>query len=478
MKIVNKLLTALFVIGLSAVSTASYATITFSQNVTPDVIFGSGNSNGNFTIDSRGVIELGLRAKIPFAGTINSNGDGTYSYTLAETDHDNDASTPNRWNFDWTVNIDSNNSSALNLEDYTYELGLDSDPSLATNFLVFNPITPTAETPYFDHSIGNNSTGNGAGIEAPSGNGAAYSSLLAANNVLQQSWRYAFFAGSEPLNSYDPEVAGSYVIYLLARNTQGAVVARTEIQVLIEGASASLANDVTPDVIFGSGNANGNFTVNKNNGVETGLRAKIPFSGVTNFNRDGTYSYSLSETDHDGIGASANRWNFDWTVNVDASNGGTSKLNQYTYEIGLDGDPSLATDFLVFDPITPSPATPFYDHSIGNNATANGGGAEASDGPSYTDLLAANSVLQQSWRYSFFPAGALASYNPTAPGTYAVAVYLLVKDQSGAVVSRSDIQVLIGGALAAPEPQPEPEKDLSLCPVVKTQMGKVFVFCL
>lgn len=41
-------------------------------------------------------VELGLRAKIPCAGTLNSNGDGTYSHTLLETDHDNNPGTPNR----------------------------------------------------------------------------------------------------------------------------------------------------------------------------------------------------------------------------------------------------------------------------------------------------------------------------------------------------------------------------------------------
>lgn len=40
--------------------------------------------------------------------------------------------------------------------------------------------------------------------------------------------------------------------------------------------------------------------------------------------------------------------------------------------------------------------------------------------------------------------GPLTTYDPDIPGTYAV--YLLAKDPDGAVVARSDIQVLIGGA--------------------------------
>ena len=58
----------------------------FDQNVTPDVIFGSGNTNGSFTVDRQGSIELGLRAKLRFdsnnqpQNVFNSNGDGSYSF--------------------------------------------------------------------------------------------------------------------------------------------------------------------------------------------------------------------------------------------------------------------------------------------------------------------------------------------------------------------------------------------------------------
>lgn len=62
------------------------AALLYDQNVTPTVIFGSGNLNGSFTRDRRNGVELGLRAKLRHnaAGrpenTFNSNGDGTYSF--------------------------------------------------------------------------------------------------------------------------------------------------------------------------------------------------------------------------------------------------------------------------------------------------------------------------------------------------------------------------------------------------------------
>ena len=39
---------------------------------------------------------------------------------------------------------------------------------------------------------------------------------------------------------------------------------------------------LTSNVIFGSGNANGDFTVDRGNGIEVGLRAKLRFDAAGN----------------------------------------------------------------------------------------------------------------------------------------------------------------------------------------------------
>ncbi len=115
------------------------AAIAFDQNVTPDVIFGTGNANGLFTVDQSNGIELGLRAKIPFVGVTHSNGDGTYSYTLAELLA---ADPSQRWNFDWTVNTDYLGTSGVKIDGLAYLLQIDFDPSMGQNFMAFDPITP------------------------------------------------------------------------------------------------------------------------------------------------------------------------------------------------------------------------------------------------------------------------------------------------------------------------------------------------
>ncbi|MFC3193733.1 cadherin-like domain-containing protein [Marinicella sediminis] len=417
-------------------SFAAWGQLTYDQNITPDTIYGSGNSNGEFTVSRFNGIELGLRAKVPFSGLINSSGDGRYHYSLPQTDHDNNPATANRWNFDWTINTDFDSSNGSELDEYTYELGLDADPGPGVDYLIFDPVTPTAQTPFYDHSIGNNGTANGEGIEAT--DEASYLNLLTTQNVLQQSWRYSFFPFA-PLDTYDPDQPGQYSVYLEIKNTMGLTLARTEIEVMIGG--PTFDDLVTPEVIFGTGNSNGNFTIKRVTGIELGLRAKIPFSGTINSTGDGRYLYTLDETNHDNNPGTDNRWNFDWTINTDFDNSNGSKLSAYTYELGMDADPTAATDYLVFDPVTPSMQAPFFDHSIGDNTTLNGGGNEATDATEYLNLLDNNNVLQQSWRYAFFPLAPLDGYNPNSPGTYNV--YLAIKDLNGVEIARNEIVVNI-----------------------------------
>ncbi len=224
------------------------------------------------------------------------------------------------------------------------------------------------------------------------------------------------------------------------------VVTLATISPTVLAAPISLLFDqnVTPDIIFGSGNSNGSFTVYKNNGIELGLRAKIPFTGTLHSNGDGSYSYSLAEANP--------QWNFDWTVNTDYD-GSTSKvISDFTYLIGIDFDPGIGTDFFTFDPITPTTAVPFYDHSLGNNGTANGAGVEATDAATYQNLIDNNNVLQQSWRHQFFTTASGKSFDPTIDGTYDI--FLSAFDGSGQQVARTQIQTIIGAGGSIPEPTP------------------------
>lgn len=215
-----KLLTAVAMgAGLFAASNAN-AVVMYDQNVTPDVIFGSGNANGGFTTDRVANIELGLRGKLRFnnAGlpenTFNSNGDGTYSFDAGAPASGAGwitAQTP-IWNFEWSINVDMNSSNDFDLVDFTYLLSIDFDPTAGTDFLAFDPINVA----YADHAFGDNTTGNGGGFVAAEGATGEYAELVGLTNVAQNSVNYQFLSSAPQFALFDPTVSGQYTISLAA----------------------------------------------------------------------------------------------------------------------------------------------------------------------------------------------------------------------------------------------------------------------
>lgn len=190
-------------------------------------------------------------------------------------------------------------------------------------------------------------------------------------------------------------------------------------------ASMASAANVAPDVIFGSGNVNGAYTVTQANGIEIGLRGKLRFNELglseSSFNYDGTDTYSFQA----GVGTNQSFptpvWSFEWSINTDWDGSTGYDLADLYYQLQLDGDPaSGVTSYYSFDPVHV-----FYaDHSIGTNTTGNGGGTEApeNDTAAYGSLIDNNSVAQNSWRYSWFMFGPLANFDPTAPGEYTISL--------------------------------------------------------
>jgi len=164
------------------------ATLAYDQNVTNNVIFGSGVTNGSFTVDRANGVELGLRGKLRHnasgapENTFNSNGDGSYSFAagVAPTQ----VSPTAVWSFEWSINVDTSGTAGRQLNDLTYKLGIDTDTSLATSFIEFDLIHGAA---VYDHSIGDNSTAQSAGVEAS--DAATYASLIANNNLAQPDRR-------------------------------------------------------------------------------------------------------------------------------------------------------------------------------------------------------------------------------------------------------------------------------------------------
>ncbi len=180
----------------------------FDQAVTPEAIFGSGNTNGSYTVSQGAEVELGLRAKVRYPApenTFNSNGDGTYSHLAGN----GSPATRALWNFEWSINTDPAGTSGAALDDLSYEFGIDFDPGQGTNFLVFDPVNQ----PFADHALGDNATGNGGGQVAA--DPAQYTGLISSLNVAQNSWNMDFF-DEAPFDGFDPAADGTYTIYLKA----------------------------------------------------------------------------------------------------------------------------------------------------------------------------------------------------------------------------------------------------------------------
>jgi len=234
------------VLAIGGVPSAN-AAVSYDQDVTPDVIFGSGNANGGWTVDESTVnnMELGLRAKLQFndnnlaENTFNSNGDGTYTFNagLAPTGFGFAPGSTSTavWNFEWSVNTDRLGTIGHNLDNsgFTYELLIDFDPAetfdpSASTTLSFDPFYSN-RTVFPDHAIGNNSTGNGGGTVAA--NAADYRNLIYNNNVAQNSWNMEFFDDSENGLSFDGRTVGTYDFVLIGRSSNGNELARTSMQV-------------------------------------------------------------------------------------------------------------------------------------------------------------------------------------------------------------------------------------------------------
>lgn len=227
--------------AIVAAPSSGNAVTQFDQNITPDVIFGSGNANGGFTTNRTNGIELGLRAKqrFPAANIFNSNGAGTYSHAAGVPSPGfsfaPDSPSTALWNFEWSVNVDfSGDNAGQTLDDFTFRIGIDFDPGFGTNFLEFDPINVA----YADHALGDNSTPNGGGTvidRFAADRDTQYAAQLASQIVAQNSWNMQFFDNA-PLFPFDGNNDGQYEFFLAAFEG-GDEVARTEISVIV-GAGA------------------------------------------------------------------------------------------------------------------------------------------------------------------------------------------------------------------------------------------------
>ena len=110
-----------------------------------------------------------------------------------------------------------------------------------------------------------------------------------------------------------------------------------------------------PSVIFGSGNVNGNFTINTANNVEVAIRAKNRYSGPTLDGSDGTYNVEGGACGLLPCGGATSalkaKWNYEFAVNVRANGTGLDLL-AYEVELMVDTDPTSGVAWNTLNVIT------------------------------------------------------------------------------------------------------------------------------
>lgn len=221
--LVKTLLTA----SLALICTPGFATLASNANITPNAIFGSGNSNGGFQVftDNASGLELGLRARVRYPSPSNVTNVTGNTYT-----HQAGLAGPglNRafWNFDYSINTNFNGSGttfgAAASAGLTFRIDIDIDPTAAVNpsTYSFDPLT------WGDTSFGTNSTLSGQGLEFPA--------APAGDNVAQNSLNYGFsgpgdFPGLQAAtNNFG---SGLYTITLSAFDSTNTLVGASSIVV-------------------------------------------------------------------------------------------------------------------------------------------------------------------------------------------------------------------------------------------------------
>tara|TARA_R110001632_G_scaffold8686_11_gene34554 strand:+ start:29390 stop:30193 length:804 start_codon:yes stop_codon:yes gene_type:complete len=205
--------------------------------------------------------------------------------------------------------------------------------------------------------------------------------------------------------------------------------------------------NITPEVIFGDGNANGSWTGETANGVEVALRGKLRFNAAASpentFNYDGDRTYTFDPT-LSSIPANRSVFNFEYAVNVDTDALGNT-LDDYSYLFEFDLDPTAGTEFVGFDIITLK-----TDNELGDNATGNGDGIV--DDTNYASIFGNYSVAQNSQNRGFGYSGLL---DAAAEGIFTY--NLTVFDANGGTVATSSIDIVVGNV-----PVPAPSTLVSL----------------
>jgi hypothetical protein len=199
----------------------------------PGVYFGSGNSNSNFTVSTKGSVELGLSAITRYVGPVVPTGN---EYDVATGATSVPGKTGSAWGFVFSVNLNADGLGSLNLSDITTKLTL-NDVGLGT-------------TGSFDVlGIPDNSEYGAGGVCTPAILCGAASGYYAFQN--SEALSFAAVAGALGDPGYDINANDTYIFTLEAFDKAGALLGTNTINV-VAGTGAVIPEPITLS-LFGAG---------------------------------------------------------------------------------------------------------------------------------------------------------------------------------------------------------------------------------
>ena len=161
-----------------------------ADTITPDIIFGTDNTNRGFTVSQVGSLELGLRAKLRNPSPNDAIGTGIVQDIDGNYLFDSNPAVEGLgqavWSYDWSINSNFNGAGS-GLDAFSYEILVDTDPTVNSDFtnISYDPLSALS-TGYY---LGTNTTGNGAASFIPAGTGDGdFSSNNVAQNSVQPQW--------------------------------------------------------------------------------------------------------------------------------------------------------------------------------------------------------------------------------------------------------------------------------------------------
>lgn len=153
-------------------------------------------------------------------------------------------------------------------------------------------------------------------------------------------------------------------------------------------ANETYGNIATP-VVFGSGNVNGNFTINTTDGLELALRAKN-YGGATIDGSSGVYHTTSGIVPGRPAASPRAVWSYEFSMN--ATKPGTD-LSGYLFRLGVDNNPGAGVNYTFIDPALfgSDHATAYVMQNSENFAFAStpGGPMDIYSGGTYDFVLAA-----------------------------------------------------------------------------------------